>query len=463
MAKDGVNTHLIARGSPVKVVIDSRKVVSGALFVGLPGENHDGSSFAGEALDKGVLGVVVNRNVWGSVKEKAMRLKRAAICVADPLYYFGELSREKRVRNRGAKFVGITGSAGKTTTKDMVSKILNRAGVTFQSPGNFNNLIGLPLSLMMMRDEDKFGVFEMGTNRPGEIGRLTEILSPHVGVITNIGPAHLEGLGGVDGVQREKSALFEKMGRSAVAVVNDDDLRIRAVSELHRGKKVIIGGKNGDVRGKILNMQAESMHMLISYGEETIDVVTSYPGLQFFKNALYAAGVALALGISKELVREGLASFIPDTGRFVIHQLGDDVVLIDDTYNANPLSVEVAVDNIIQIFPGKKVIFLLGDMLELGEAAESSHLRMGDLASSLNPYRIYTYGELAGKIMEGARNAGYPASQCYHASDVDDIAEHIIGDTIAGSVILIKGSRMMKLERVVKKIIESLPPGSDST
>ncbi len=461
LIEDRVNFHLLERDAPVRIVIDSRGNVAGAIFVGLPGENHDGSRFAEEALDKGVLGVVVNREVWESVKVKAKSSGRSAICVGDPLLFFGQLAWEKRRQAGGTNFVGITGSAGKTTTKDMVSSILSMKGGTFKNPGNFNNLIGLPLSLMMIRDEDEYGVFEMGTNAPGEIGRLAEVLAPNVGVITNIGPAHLEGLGGVDGVQKEKGALFRELSSGDVAVVNEDDLRVKAVSDLCRCRKVFFGADRGDVTGAIVELRVDSMQMHFRYGSEKMEVSMSSPGLQFFRNALCASGVAFALGVSKEQVSEGLSRFHPDSGRFSIFKLGNEVMLVDDTYNSNPLSVEVAVESISRIFPGRKIILLLGDMLELGEAAESSHLRIGDLASSLNPYRIYTYGELAAKINEGALNAGFPESRCHHSSDVDELAERMLNDTASGSVILVKGSRMMKLERVVKKVIERLTPGSE--
>lgn len=457
LAEERVNDHLLSGGMPFRVVTDSRGDVGGAIFVGLPGEKHDGSQYAEEALDRQVAGVVVGREFWGTVKDKARRMGKAAICVADPLFFFGELAREKRGKIKGTVFVGITGSTGKTTTKDMVSAVLGRAGWTFKNPGNYNNLVGLPLSLMMMREEDEYGVLEMGTNTPGEIGRLTEILAPRVGAITNIGPAHLEGLGGVDGVQREKGDLFKKLPAGAIAVVNEDDLRVKAVSDLFPGRKVSFGEERGDVRGKILAMTPDSMEIQLDYGEDRMDVTMASPGVQFFRNALCTSAISFALGIQKELVHDGLSSFLTGSGRFSILNPGRDVVVVDDTYNSNPLSVEVAIHNLKLMFPGRKIVFLLGDMLELGEAADSSHQRIGGLASSLGPHRIYTFGELASKIHEGALRAGYPQSQCGHFEDVEELAKTLLEDRIRGSVILVKGSRMMKLERVVDRIVESFP------
>lgn len=454
LSEDLVNGEMIPVGGITrKVSIDSRGDLVGSLFIGISGEKQDGSRFAGEALDNGAWGVVVAPSYWEMAREKAVNKKRIAFLAKDPLYFLGELARGKRRSMKNVLFTGITGSTGKTTTKDMVAAILSSAGRAYKNPGNFNNLVGLPLSLLMVRGSDRYGVLEIGTNTPGEVARLTSILSPQTGTITNIGPAHLEGFGGIDGVQKEKGDLFLNMSEDAVAVVNRDDLRVFTASKSFSGNKVYFGESEGDVTGRILHMKPQSMGISILYGEDLIEVDLNYPGIQFFRNVLCAAGVAFALGIPSKSVEEGLSRFVLASGRFVIHSLAGDIIVVDDSYNANPLSAEVAVENIMTLFPDKKKIFVMGDMLELGESTRSSHMRLGAILANADPYLIFTCGESARHIAEGASSSGFPRDRCFNVQDPLDLGEMLAGELVENSVILVKGSRMMRLEKVVEKLL----------
>lgn len=433
----------------IEISLDSRKDVKGTLFIGLPGEHKDGSEFALDALKKGAFGAVVSGNRWKEIGEFARKQGQVAILTDDTVGYLGALARRKRDFLKEVKYVAVTGSAGKTTSKEMISAILTGVGKTFRNPGNYNNLIGLPLSLLMVRKDDRYAVLEIGSNQPGEVALLTKICLPHVGVVTNIGPAHLEGFGGLEGVKKEKGDLFRLMTDKGVVVINNDDLRVRSLSRLHRGATVSYGEKEGDVTGAIISMDPEKMVLSLSYGEEKGEVVLENSGLQFFRNALCAAAVSFALEIPFEKVREGLARFSTPEGRFKILHLGGDLVVVDDTYNANPLSVEVSIDTVRAIFPEREAIYIFGDMLELGDAAPTSHTRIGKLAAASGAKGIYAFGPLSKRLIDGAIEYGYPREKCSHMGDIDTLVRVALREAGAGSVVLVKGSRMMKLEQVV--------------
>jgi len=449
LEREVINREHIPREREIGISLDSREDVRGMLFVGLPGEHKDGSEFALEALKKGAFGVAINEKGWREVGEFAKRQGRVAILTDDTVRYLGALARRKRDSLIKVRYIAVTGSAGKTTSKEMISSILSGAGKTFRNPGNYNNLIGLPLSLLMVREDDRFAVLEIGSNQRGEVGRLTEICLPHVGLITNIGPAHLEGFGGLEGVKEEKGDLFRLMDEKGVVVINNDDLRVRSLSNLHRGASVSFGEREGDVTGAIASVDPEKMVLSLSYGDKEGEVVMKNSGLQFFRNALCAAAVSFALEIPFEKVQEGLARFVAPEGRFKILHLGGDLAVVDDTYNANPLSVEVSIDAVRDIFPGRDHIFIFGDMLELGDAAPTSHMRIGKLAAASGAKGIYAFGPLSESIIDGAVEYGYPREKCSHVGDIDTLVRVALKEAVPGSVVLVKGSRLMKLERVV--------------
>ncbi len=451
---DGVvNGELFSGGCSMSVTLDSRDEVEGSLFVGVKGENEDGSRFAREALKRGAAGAVVGPSAWDQVKGYVKSRSSFAILARDTTRFLGDLARIKRRALKGVTFIGITGSAGKTTTKDMVFAILSKCSDTFRNPGNFNNLIGLPLSLLMVREGDQYAVLELGSNMPGEVGRLTEISSPHVGLITNIGPAHLEGFGGLDGVREEKAELFARMGADSTAVINNDDLRVKSLASRHDGKKVYFGEREGDVTGSVRTLDAERMALGLEYGGELVGCVMNTPGIQFFRNALSSAAVALSLGIPKESLCAGLESFYTPEGRFQVHSLMGDIVVVNDTYNANPLSVEVSLDTVRSLYPGRKYIFVLGDMLELGDATRVSHMRMGKLASALKPEAIFAFGDLSKQLVEGVLESEFPEERCAHFSSKDELSRELIRRIVPGTVVLVKGSRLMKLELVVESLV----------
>lgn len=447
---EGVNLGLLD-GREVPVTLDSREVKEGCLFIGIRGEKRDGSEFALEALEKGASGVVVCSSVWNRVKGEAVKLSRTAVLAEDTTFFLGEIARKKGKELNFLK-IGITGSAGKTTTKELTYSVLSEWRKGFRSPGNFNNLIGLPLTILSCRHEDAFLVAEMGTNIPGEIERLTEILSPHVGLITNVGVAHLEGLGTVEDVMKEKGKLFEGLGDGGIAVVNEDDPRVVSASEGIPARKVYYGMNGRDVAGKVVKTSESGMSVVLRYGDELVEVFLPVTGIQFYRALLAAAAIAYALEFPPEIISEGAGRFSPPEGRFRVEYLQGDVCLIDDSYNANPVSFEAGFETLKALFGDREKVLVMGDMLELGDAAADAHRDVGKMAASLEPCRVILAGEMAELIKEGLVSGGVDEQIVMVCGDSDEAAKRLLDMPLAGKVVFVKASRKVGLDKVVESL-----------
>jgi len=432
---------------------DSRTVGKGQLFWALKGETFDGHDFVKAAIKKGAVAVVVNKG-WAA--DLPANMRASIIGVPDTLQALGDLARRWR-RRFDVRVAAITGSGGKTTTKEMTSAILSLEGPTLKNEGNFNNLIGLPLSLFLLEERHCYAVFEMGMNRPGEIGRLTEIADPDIGLITNVGRVHLEGVGSIRGVAKAKVELLEKMAPRGLAILNGDDRILMQAAASVRKKPVTFGqGLENTVRAeKIQNLGREGFSFDIHWKAKPFSVRLKIPGFHNVYNALAAAAIALSLDVAKDRIQEGLSRFEGVKGRFKVMPLEDGSLLIDDTYNSNPSSLRRALESLKTLTPqGRKVIVGLGDMLELGEETEASHVEAGEMVAEAGVDWLVAMGDHAPEMIRGALGKGFPRKRAIRAKDHKAMGAKILEIMKPGDLVFLKASRRIGLERVAERIKE---------
>ncbi|NLI81186.1 MAG: UDP-N-acetylmuramoyl-tripeptide--D-alanyl-D-alanine ligase [Deltaproteobacteria bacterium] len=434
---------------------DSRTLEPGAVFVALPGERHDGHAYVGDVLKRGAAGVVVQADRFAIPDDLPPEIP--VIQVTDTLRALGDLAGTHR-RRLHVPVVGITGSNGKTSTKEMVFSILSQDKKVLKNKGNFNNLIGVPLTLLSLQPDDEVAVVEMGINIPGEMSRLVEITQPDVGLITNIHPAHLEGLGSEEQILAEKGMLWKGMAAGGLAVVNQDDPRLPGFARCLGIRAVHYSMDDTSVEVfKVGPVEMEGGHSVfgLQVGGEMIRVRLCVLGLHQVNNALAAAAVAFGMGVPSAQIQAGLASHRPVHQRMEMHVLPGGRVLVDDTYNANPRSVVAAVRTICAASKGKPVAVVLGDMKELGPETRSLHLEVGKEIGSLGVARLFTFGELSREIEKGARESGLSERACFHGETHEDIVNRLQGTIVPGEWVLVKGSRSMNMERVVEGLMDA--------
>ena len=434
---------------------DSRTVGKGQLFWALKGETFDGHDFVKEAIKRGAVAVVVNKD-W--TVDLPANTRASIIGVPDTLKALGDLARRWR-RRFDARVAAITGSGGKTTTKEMASAILSLEGSTLKNEGNFNNLIGLPLSLFLLEKSHRYAVLEMGMNRSGEIGRLAEIADPDIGLITNVGRAHLEGVGSIEGVARAKVELLDKMAPRALAILNGDD-RILMQAAAAFGKKPVTFGQglqNGVRVEKIRNLGREGFSFDLCWEGKSIPVRLKVPGFHNVYNALAAAAIALSMDVSTDRVQEGLSRFEGIKGRFKVVPLPDGSILIDDTYNSNPSSLRLALESIKAIAPqGRRIIVGLGEMLELGEETEASHVEAGELVAETGADWLVTLGDHAPEMIQGALGKGFRLERVIRVKDHEEMGAKILELMKPGDLVFLKASRRIGLDRVADRLKEKV-------
>ncbi len=442
------------------VTTDSRAVPAGSLFVALKGERFDGHDFVPAARAAGATAALVA----GAEVERVASLAGACplIAVADPLRALGDLAAALR-RRRPLTVVAITGSNGKTTTKEMVAAILARRGPLLKTEGNLNNLIGLPRTLLALEDGVRQAVLEMGMNAFGEIARLTEIARPDVGLITNVGPVHLEGVGSLDGVRRAKLELFRGMPAGATAVVNADDPRLADGADglpLRAVRVGLAGEPDGALaRGERVDVRAEAgtptpdgrTPLALETPAGRVELRLPALGRHQAMNAALAAAAALAAGATLDDVAAGLEAVRPVAGRFEQRRLGGGVLLVDDAYNANPASMAASLTTFcsLPLPAGGWRLAALGEMRELGAATVEAHRALGRLLARLPLDRVYVYGEHAAEVVAGAREGGWPEGRAVALDTHEAIADAIAAELPAGSAVFVKGSRGATMERVV--------------
>jgi UDP-N-acetylmuramoyl-tripeptide--D-alanyl-D-alanine ligase len=433
------------RGATVafdSVSTDTRTLAPGALFVALAGPSFDGHDYCAQALERGAVAALVSRPVDAQLAQIQVKDTRAAL---------GRLAAAWRDRYR-VPVVAITGSNGKTTVKEMVCAILRTAGDVLASRGNLNNDIGLPLTLLRLRDEDCFAVCEMGANHSGEIAYLCTIARPDVGLISNAAPAHLAGFGSLDGVARAKGEIVQGVSGAGAVVLNADDRYLPLWLELAAGRRCVTFGfaAGADVRASSIAVQTmdEANCLLTTFdlhhGGRVFPVKLALPGRHNVANALAAAAVAFELGLESESVREGLAAMRAVPGRLQLRSGYAGARVVDDSYNANPQSFETAFE-VLQALTGETWV-VLGDMGELGDDTESFHEQLGARARSYGVARLFAVGEFS---RAAVRRFGPGGS---HYADHQSLVEALLPQLHEGVDLLVKGSRAQHLERVVNAL-----------
>jgi len=425
------------------VAIDSRSVATGGMFVAIEGPRHDGHDFLSQVIDAGAAALLVRRG--RALPELPARV--AAIAVDDTTRALGALAAGHRDRFDGP-LVGITGSNGKTTTKEMCAAILSVGAHTLATQGNLNNHFGLPLTLLARAPEHRRAVIELGMNHRGEIAELAAIAKPTVAAVTNVGTAHIEYLGSRENIAAEKGDLIAALGVDGVAVVNDADDFAETLAKRAPGRVLRFGrGDTADVRAQDVEAGDGAFCFTLHLPDARCEVRVAGLGETTIQNALCAAAAAFAAGAAADEIATGLARYHGVSGRLERRELPDGVVLIDDSYNANPQSMEVALRLLATSGSGRRIA-VLGDMGELGEAADKAHREAGRLVATLGIDYMVAAGSQAEHVAEAARAAGMPADriQCVETSEAAGAPVRSLARR--GDWVLLKGSRSMRMERV---------------
>jgi UDP-N-acetylmuramoyl-tripeptide--D-alanyl-D-alanine ligase len=433
------------RGARIRgVCTDSRTLEKGDLFVALRGERFDGHAFVRLAFERGAVAAVAERDGVPAGLEG-----RPILVVENTLHALWELARRHRERVR-IPVIAVAGSNGKTTTKEMIVRVLEERYRVLGTQGNLNNHVGVPLTLLRLRTQHQAAVVEIGTNHPGEVAALCGVVLPTHGVVTNVGREHLEFFGGLDGVAREEGALFAALAgrKGSVAFVNADDPHVAAQAGVLRGRKLTYGftAPRAELRGRVLQTD-QAGRVRFSFrkrgSERETAVSLAVPGLHHASNALAAAAVGLALKVSARAVRSALEGFRPVGKRMEVLDI-EGVVLYNDTYNANPDSTMAALRTLAAAAVEGKRIAVLADMLELGAAGPAEHERIGREAAALGIDYLLTYGTLSRHTHDAASMKG-----ALHYDQKNMLAEELAELIAPGDAVLVKGSRGMAMEDVV--------------
>jgi UDP-N-acetylmuramoyl-tripeptide--D-alanyl-D-alanine ligase len=442
------------------ICTDSRSLRAGELFLALKGDRFDGHDFISQVIDGGAGGVVAARDRWEAMGGSPLPVP--VIVVEDALAALGDLAAWWR-QLHPVPLVAITGSNGKTTTKEMVAAVMARHWPILKNQGNLNNLVGLPLTLLQLTRAHEAAVVEMGMNHPGEIARLTQIAAPDVGLITNIHPAHLEGLGSIEGIQAAKGELFSGLSGRATIVVNRDDPRVVELATSFPGRHVGFSTLDPAAHvtvAKVVGMDHESTRFILRLGDETREIRIHVAGRHHLANAVAAAAVAWALKIAPGDIAAGLASFRPFDKRMEILALAGRVHLINDTYNANPGSMTAALQTLRALKAGGRAVAVLGDMLELGERSPELHWKVGRIAAQEGVDYLLAMGKQAHHLLGGAAEGGMPSECLIQGYDHGELAHKARALLTPGAWLLVKGSRGMRMEKVVDTLVLLLKDNS---
>ncbi|MBA4392654.1 MAG: UDP-N-acetylmuramoyl-tripeptide--D-alanyl-D-alanine ligase [Desulfobacca sp.] len=447
----GINGRLI-RGDLTRIATgistDTRTLHSGDLFVALKGPNFDGQHYISQAFEKGAVAALVSEPPTPGM----VPADKVVIQVENTLTALGDLSSLWR-QKFPVSLIGISGSNGKTTTKEMLAAILELEGPTLKNPGNLNNWIGLPLSLFSLNEDHRFAVMEMGMNHLGEIARLCQIAHPEVGLLTNIGPAHLEGLGSLSAIAQAKGELFEALEPHHWAVINIDDARIRELTRSCRARQITFGlDPEARVRADQLSLTPQGISFRILFEDLEEQLSLPIPGQHNVNNALGAAAAALSLGLSLEKVREGLNGFMLPEHRLQLKKGLKGIQLIDDTYNANPASLQAALSTFQSFRQGKRGGLVLGDMLELGSQALTAHQEIGKIIGGMGVEFLMTLGPLSREMVTEAQKGFRPPQMTFWAQNHQELVEQLHQIIREGDILLFKGSHGMNMEKIVRAL-----------
>jgi UDP-N-acetylmuramoyl-tripeptide--D-alanyl-D-alanine ligase len=430
-----------------KFNIDSRLSEPGELFFALVAERN-GHDFIGQAADKGASGAVISQKIIPPFDDFAL------IKVPNTLEAL-QILAQNTLREHPVKVVGITGSIGKTTTKEFTSALLSQLFKVLKSEGNFNNHLGLPLSVLKLEDDHQIAVLEMGMSHAGEINRLTQIAPPDVAVITNVQPVHLKFLKTMANIADAKREILEGMKANGTAVLNGDDPWIKKLSSSWKGEKVLFGiTRNWDISAQnIQKLGLDGMSFELNYGGRGERITLPFFYDSMLSNFLAAVAVAFTFSVPVEPIIEQAAQLKPSAARGTVFLLENNKRLIDDSYNSNPAALKATLKSVAEL-PAKRKIAVLGDMLELGEDAAEYHFSAGKQVVESGFEILVTVGPLAKHMADGAREAGMP-KDCIHTFDNSRGAAESLGKFLEqGDLILVKGSRGVKMECIIERLRE---------
>jgi murE/murF fusion protein len=456
-----------------RINTDSRTITSTEVFLALKGESFDGHNFILGLLEKGIQGFVAQKGYLATLAPSLVaQIRKKKILffeTRDSLIALGLLARYQRLRSK-VKLIAITGSNGKTTTRKITEKIFKTRFHTLATKGNFNNEIGMPLTLLNLSHAHEWAVIEMGMNHPGEISRLSQIACPDIAIVTNTTGAHLEGLKTAENVARAKGEIFEHVLKDGHAILFADDTRREILETCARknkniGKILFFGtnlksgpkaGPNGDPKAKItpdtwaenIEISSQTTNFTVADKKGRVHYSIGSPAPFMVKNALAAITAAQIAGISSQGIKTGLDAFTPVSGRMKMDQLPNGVNLIDDTYNANPASMVQALKTLGLMAKGKKAFAILGDMLELGADSDQLHREIGHFAAGTNLAHLYLFGKKAAHLLEGALEKGLSKDKIFWGTK-QDIGRLALQHAQRGDWILLKGSRGMAMETII--------------
>lgn len=450
------------------VSIDSRNIAADELFVAIVGETHDGHRFIPDAIRKGVRGVLVCAERFKPANRASYAIDAALyeswgkrgivfIAVPDTVQALGRLAQYQRMQ-ADVSVIAITGSNGKTTTKEMTAGVLKQRFNTLATSGNFNNEIGMPITLLKLKHDHQWAVIELGMNHPGEIEKLGMICRPDIGIITNVAPAHLAGLGSIEGVARAKGELLKTIRPGGTAVLNADDTHVRKLASepylKDRLQRVVSFGlaEDAHIRAESVYSKGIGTSFTLVLPNDRITVDLKIPGRFMVSNALAAAAAGYLCGLDAHEIKTGLERFTAVPGRMHVIDTAKGFHIIDDTYNANPGSMKAAIMTLKSLKGRRNGFMAVGDMYELGPEAEAGHENIGWLAGQSGISGLFATGSFAATVAKGARRGGL-GSECIFTGNREDIAEHLIKRLGPGDWVLVKGSRAMGMEKIVQQLV----------
>ena len=450
LAATNANVHsgkLSGNDAIPKITTDTRKIETGDLFIALRGENFDGAEFAADALQKGASAVLVGVPLSKSVEKALKNAKGAVLTVSDTLAAYQAIAHAWRMKF-GVPVVAITGSNGKTTTKDLTAAVLSARGTVCRTAANYNNEVGLPLTLLGMTSGDVAAVVEIGMRGLGQIAALAPVAAPTIGIVTNVCEVHMELLGSIDNIAKAKAELVQAIPAGGTVILNADDARVATMRSLAADNVRVLTygiGADADVRAEALRLTSDGSQFMVTWNNERHDYSIPLAGRHNVSNALAALAAGFVLGYTPQEMQTGLRRLAVTKMRYEVHEVGA-WTFINDAYNASPSSMAAAVETTANLYEGRKIA-VLGDMLELGDAAEEAHRRIGRRVAELGFAALVTYGPQSRWIHTAAEAAGCPV--CRHAETHEAAAEHLRTLLRDGDTVLFKGSRGMKMEAVI--------------
>jgi len=438
-----------------RISIDSRTLIPGDLFFAIIGSNFDGHNFIIEAFDKGAVGVVTCKGTSTLLQNEQIDKNKIIIEVKDTLSALQDWS--KHYKDKFKTFnICVTGSNGKTTTKEIIAHILSKEFPLFKTSGNYNNEIGIPLTLLQLNKSHKLLVAEMGMRGLGEIKTLANFIPPDLAVITNIGEAHIGLLGSKDNIFKAKSELLQSLDKNGIAILNRDDPYFLKMLEIVKGKKVYTFGieNKSDIMARNIRMVSDKgmRFTLEVQSGKSREIYFPLLGRYNIYNALAASAAAFALGIELDLIEGGLSSFKPLDLHMQLSNFYNGIKILNDSYNASPLSVKGALETLAEVAQKKRKIAVLGDMLELGEKSDFYHQEIGKKAAKLSIDMLITVGQGGKIIAQSFKEEGMAVERVFsfEKNEKINLAKKLLSLTKPGDFILLKGSREMKMEEILE-------------